>query len=96
MEPPRPQVPALSGPERAEAEAAAKEREAVCVFCIGMHPLPNGPGCPRIASFELDGDGRVRSAAFWPGKRWAKGRVNFVEDAFEGGSVEEEAGDGSH
>lgn len=91
----------LSPPQRmtpqvqAEAQAAAKESGNVCVFCIGTHPLPNGPGCPRIASFELDGDGHVKAATFWPGKRWAKGRVNFVEDAFEP-EGEQEAGDGEH
>ena len=83
--------PRLSAAEQAEAQEAAKKNEGVCAFCIGTHPMPNGPGCPRIASFELDGDGRVKSATFWPGKKWAKGRLTFVEDTFED---EEEAGDG--
>ena len=69
----------LTGAERAEA---AKVREA-CRFCLGYHALPNLAGCPRLASFELDGEGKVRAGTFFEGVKWAKGRVVFVEDTFE-------------
>ena len=80
---PRPRPPVLTAAERKEAEDAAKEAAKVCPWCMGLHPLPGGPGCPRLASVELDGDGKIKAATFWPGRKWAKGRVTFVEDAFE-------------
>ncbi len=71
----------LTEKERAEAEKA----KVVCEFCLGYHALPNSAGCPRLASFELDGDGRVKSGTFFEGTKWAKGRVVFVEDVHEEG-----------
>ena len=81
--PPQP----LTEAEKAEA-AKAEQAAQVCRFCIGYHPLPNTPGCPRIATFELDGDGNVKAATFFPGRKWAQGRVVFLED------LKEEDGDG--
>jgi len=71
--------PPLTDKERAEAEKA----KVACQFCLGYHALPNSPGCPRLASFELDGDGKVKSGTFFEGKGWAKGRVVLVEDVHE-------------
>lgn len=81
MSPPRPQV--LSAEDRAEAEAAAKEAEAICRLCLGLHVHPNTPGCPRLASGKIDGDGKVVEFTFWPGLDWAKGRVILAEDIHE-------------
>ena len=69
----------LTEADRAEADKASE----VCRFCVGYHALPNSPGCPRLASFELDGDGRVKSGTFFEGTKWAKGRVVFYEDTKE-------------
>jgi hypothetical protein len=88
MEPPRPQVPALSPQERAEAEQAER-----CVYCAGIHAGMSTPACPRLASFELDGDGKVKAGTFWAGLEWAKGRVVLAEDA-AGDGTEEEGSDG--
>ena len=75
-QPPR---PSLSEEERAEAQKSSE----VCRFCIGIHKMANGPGCPRLATFKLNNDGEVVEGTFWPGKKWAKGRVVFVADAHE-------------
>lgn len=47
--------------------------------------MPGTAACPRLASFEIDGDGKVKAGTFWPGLKWAKGRVEFVEDLMEAG-----------
>ena len=87
---PSPPYAPLSPQERTEAQ----EKAEPCAFCIGNHALPNGPGCPRIASFELGGDGNVKAATYWPGTAWATGRVNLLEDSFEKEAAEGTAGDG--
>lgn len=73
----------LSAEEQALADEAARNLAGICKYCIGLHPLPTTIGCPRIASAELDGDGRIKSMTFWPGKAWAKGRLVFFEDTKE-------------
>ena len=88
MSPPRP--PVLSPEDRAEAEK--RPEDDICRLCIGIHKFPNGPGCPRVATFKLNGDGVLVEGTFWEGKAWAEGRVVLWEDVHEGG---EEAGDGS-
>jgi hypothetical protein len=93
MQPQRPMVP-LTPEERAEAEQAAADRGKVCRFCIAIHPLPNGPGCPRLLTFKLDGDGNVIEGTYRADDLW-QARVVLVEDAHEEGT-EQEAGDGSH
>lgn len=80
--PPPQAEPPLTEQERAEADKAAKAA-LVCRFCLGFHALPNSPGCPRLSSFEIDGDGRVKAGTFFEGKAWAKGRVVFFEDTKE-------------
>ena len=56
--------------------------------CTQGRPVPR---VPRLATFELDGDGKVIKGSFWPGLNWAKGRVILAEDAAE---EQQEAGDG--
>lgn len=76
--------PPLSPEERADAEEAARANR-FCKFCAGLHAMPSGPSCPRLASFELDGDGEVKAGTFWKGTSWAEGRVVLAEDATEEG-----------
>ena len=71
----------LSAEERAEAQQDTAGR--VCGLCAGYHHMPSTAACPRLASFELDGDGKLKSGTFWPGTKWAKGRVVFYEDTKE-------------
>ena len=87
------QPPQAEPPLTAEDKAKAAEIERlarVCPLCIGIHALPGTAGCPRLASFELDGDGKVRAGTFFEGKAWAKGRVILYED------LKEDDGDGDH
>jgi hypothetical protein len=80
----------LTAEEQAEAKRIADEaaRDAlICRFCASVHVKPNTPSCPRLASFELDGDGNVKAGTFWPGDKWKRGRVVPAEDLYE------EAGD---
>ena len=88
--PPRPYA-RLTEEERTEAEAAAREEAKVCRFCIAIHPLPNGPGCPRLLTFELDGDGRVVKGTYRTDDMAWQVRVILLEDAHEDG--EEGGGD---
>ena len=60
-----------------------KSQLVVCGLCACYHHAPSTAACPRLASFELDGDGKLKSGTFWPGKKWADGRVVFHEDTKE-------------
>jgi hypothetical protein len=76
--------------EEERTEAGQRTDDEVCRFCLGLHKFPGGPGCPRLATFKLNGDGLLIEGSYWPGKEWAQGRVVLVEDIHEDG--EEEAG----
>ena len=78
----RPAVPVLTAEEKAEA-AKVGQKNLYCSLCGGAHALPSTTACPRLASFDLDGEGRLKAGTFWPGRRWAKGRVAFIEDLHE-------------
>ena len=80
----RPQSPMVPLTEQERAEAAKAEH---CLFCAGIHAGMSTPACPRLASFRLDGDGKLTEGTFWEGTAWAQGRVLFAEDV-----AEEEAG----
>lgn len=70
--------------EEDKAEAAKVEQARLyCTLCGGAHAMPSTPACPRLASFELDGEGKLRAGTFWPGLKWAKGRVALIEDLHE-------------
>lgn len=60
-----PQFPKLSEEERKEALEKAKQ-EGTCTFCGGIHHAPSTPACPRLATFKLNGDGKVIEGTFWP------------------------------
>ena len=57
-------VKALSEDEKAEALKSAKDD--ICLLCGGLHPAPNTPACPRLATFECNPDGRIIKGTFWP------------------------------
>ena len=78
----------LTEQERTEAQQQPER----CLLCAGIHAGMSTPGCPRLASFKVDGDGKITEGTFWPGTEWAAGRVLFAEDVAEDG--EEGGGDG--
>jgi hypothetical protein len=57
--------PPLTPEQRQEALEAAEEG-AACRFCAGLHAGASTPACPRLATFELNGDGAVIKGSFWP------------------------------
>jgi hypothetical protein len=84
-----PRQPVLTAQDRADAEQAAAENR-YCLYCGGIHAGPTTPACPRLASFKVDGDGKITEGTFWEGTAWAEGRVILAEQAAE----DEEDGDG--
>jgi hypothetical protein len=80
----RPVLPAQPLTEEDKAEAAkVAQAKLYCTLCGGAHAMPSTPACPRLSSFELDGDGKLKAGTFWPGLKWAKGRVALIEDLHE-------------
>jgi hypothetical protein len=78
---PLPPVPPLSDEERAEAlDVIAKGGS--CALCGGIHAAADH-GCPRLASFELDGDGNIRAGTFWPDGQYDTSRVVYADPAGE-------------
>jgi hypothetical protein len=77
----------LTAAEKAEADKAERAVPP-CPLCLAWHALPGSPGCPRLASFRLDGDGRVAEGTFRSDRKWLD-RVVLVEDV-------KEDGDGGH
>ncbi len=75
-------VPPLTPAEKAEAGKVAAAK-LYCGFCAGSHASPSTAACPRLASVKMNADGTVTEATFWPGRKWAKGRVVFIEDQVE-------------
>ena len=57
-------VKKLSDEEKEDALKSAKDE--ICLLCGGLHAAPNTPACPRVAAFELNGDGRLVKGSFWP------------------------------
>jgi len=57
-------VKKLSDEEKEEALKSAKDE--ACMLCGAFHAAPNTPACPRVATFELNGDGRLVKGTFWP------------------------------
>ena len=57
-------VKTLTEDEKAEALKSAKDD--ICLLCGGLHPAPNTPACPRLATFECNPDGRITKGSFWP------------------------------
>jgi len=57
--------PILTPEEREDALKRAEKGET-CLFCGGFHHGASTPACPRLATFELNGDGAVIKGSFWP------------------------------
>lgn len=57
-------VKELTGEEKEEALKEAAQSS--CQLCGGIHPSPNTPACPRIATFECNPDGKIVRGTFWP------------------------------
>ena len=57
-------VKQLSDEEKEDALKSAKDD--ICILCGGLHPAPNTPACPRLATFECNPDGRITKGTFWP------------------------------
>lgn len=57
-------VKALSDEEKADALKSAKDE--ACRFCSGLHPGASTAACPRLATFELNGDHEVIKGSYWP------------------------------
>lgn len=62
----RPRFPPMPREEREEALKDAAQ--TACLFCSSFHPGASTPACPRLATFELNGDGKVIKGSFWPDK----------------------------
>ena len=62
-------APARLTPEQREEALKridAGGKDGTCLFCGGLHHGASTPACPRLATFELNGDGQVIKGSFWP------------------------------
>lgn len=71
------------GAELRQQISAQFTEGAYCQLCGGIHAGLSMPACPRVASFELDADGQLKSATFWPDGEWISDGVYFASDAEE-------------
>lgn len=55
--------------------------------CAGIHP-GDEMACPRLASFELDGDGNIRAGSYFADGSWDRSSVVFATDAAEEGGTD--------
>lgn len=71
----------LSNEDRAEARELfrADDGSRICSFCGGIHTR----ACPRVSSFELYENGKIKQAAFWPNGQWDDSFIIWPEDVFE-------------
>jgi hypothetical protein len=78
---PRPEPMRLTAEQREEALKTITEGGA-CRLCAGIH-AGSDLACPRLASFELDGDGNIRTGAFWADGSWDRSQVISAADIAE-------------
>lgn len=84
----------LSEQERRDALDLVRQGKT-CRCCAGLHP-GGELACPRLASFEVDGDGLLRAGTYWPDGSWdASGVLSAAEVAGDDSSPDERGGDGS-
>jgi hypothetical protein len=74
--PPAP-AKALTDEERAEALDTISKGGG-CACCGGIHAAADH-GCPRLASFRLDGDGKLTEGTYFPDGQWDPERVIFAD-----------------
>lgn len=94
---PKPERPALTDADRA-ALGDVIASGAACRLCAGVHPGAEVKpcaqcghqdhraaelSCPRLATFELDGDGNIKAGSFWPDGAYDMSRTVLVEEAKE-------------
>ena len=53
-------------PKKEREEALKDAATAACDFCASFHPGASTAACPRLATFKLNGDGKVTEGSFWP------------------------------
>jgi hypothetical protein len=78
---PQPPAKALTPEERAEAVAAIGAGGG-CGCCGGIHAAEEW-GCPRLAWFRRDADGRLAEGVFFADGQWDARRVIFADPADE-------------
>jgi len=88
---PPPESRKLSPQERAETMQAIQQGGA-CGCCGGIH-VAEEYGCPRLAWFRRDADGRICEGVYWADGQYDARRITFADPADE---QETEAGDGAH
>jgi len=76
-----PRQPRRLGAELRDQISAQFTEGSYCQLCGGIHAGLSMPACPRVASFELDADGQLKSAVFWPDGEWISDGVYFASDA---------------
>jgi hypothetical protein len=59
-------LPAKKLTEDEKAEALKSAKDDACYLCGALHAAPNTPACPRVATFKLNGDGKLVEGSFWP------------------------------
>jgi hypothetical protein len=89
---PRHAYPTAPPPQKLTPEQQAEALDIIskgagCRCCAGIHP-GDEMACPRLASFELDGDGNVRAGSYFPDGQWDRSSVVFATDAAEEGSTD--------
>lgn len=65
------------------ADALANGGQGLCAACGAIHVKPSTPACPRLATWELNGDGSLKAGSNWPDGWWDSSRVLYPEDASE-------------
>ena len=76
---PKPERPELTDADR-RALGEAIQAGALCACCAGVH-AGTELACPRVATFERDGDGKIKAGSYWPDGTWDTSRVVFAEEA---------------
>lgn len=76
-----PRQPRRLGAELRQQIAEQFTEGAYCQLCGGIHAGLSMPACPRVASFELDADGQLKSATFWPDGEYDASGVYAASDA---------------
>ena len=84
----RPERPQLT-PEDRRALSEAITAGGLCRCCAGVH-AGGELACPRLSTFEIDADGKLKAGSYWPDFHWDTSRVIFAEEA----TAAEEASDG--
>ena len=89
VQPQKPLIPAALMPKPERPELTDADRRALgeliaakgaCEHCGGVHAGLE-LACPRLASFELDGDRKVRAGTYWPPGMWQDDRWVAAEEA---------------